>query len=181
MGWNYIKVSIWRWEGATREGGDPSLNSESPTCEGNLDRFSDLRILHGTWVWRLLSDCFSVKRQNELNNNDVSITNIFQHLYTAWQVSDNVPEKYTYTGTFCYYHAIYLFFHLNTYVAKVFPTCWCPRGSIWDPPLLPKPCPWMWHLMCGNRVRNGSDRKPQTGKTHSLKLALFKNSIGVAL
>ena len=40
--------------------------------------------------------------------------------------------------------------------------------------LLPKPCPWMWHLMCGNRVRNGSDRKPKTGKTRSLKLALLK-------
>ena len=40
--------------------------------------------------------------------------------------------------------------------------------------LLPKPCPWMWHLMCGNRVRNGSDRKPKTGKTRSLKLVLLK-------
>ena len=47
--------------------------------------------------------------------------------------------------------------------------------------LLPKPCPWMWHLMCGNRVRDGSDRKPKTGKTRSLKLALFKNPIGAAL
>ena len=47
--------------------------------------------------------------------------------------------------------------------------------------VLSKPCPWMRHLMCGNRVRNGSDRKPQTGKTRSLKLALFKNRIGVAL
>ena len=47
--------------------------------------------------------------------------------------------------------------------------------------LLPKPCPWMGHLICGNRVRNGSDRKPETGKTHSLKLALFKNPIGAAL
>ena len=47
--------------------------------------------------------------------------------------------------------------------------------------LLPKPCPWMWHLMCGNHVRNGSDRKPETGKTRSLKLALFKNPIGAAL
>ena len=47
--------------------------------------------------------------------------------------------------------------------------------------LLPKPCPWMWHLMCGNRVRNGSDRKPETGKTCSLKPALFKNPIGAAL
>ena len=47
--------------------------------------------------------------------------------------------------------------------------------------LLPKPCSWMWHLMCGNRIRNGSDRKPETGKTCSLKLALFKNSIGAAL
>ena len=42
--------------------------------------------------------------------------------------------------------------------------------------LLPKPCPWMWHLMCGNRVRNGSDRKSETGKTRSLKLALLKKS-----
>ena len=47
--------------------------------------------------------------------------------------------------------------------------------------LLPKPCPWIWHLMCGNRVRNGSNRKPETGKTRSLKLALFKNPIGAAL
>ena len=47
--------------------------------------------------------------------------------------------------------------------------------------LLPKPCPWMWHLICGNRARNGSDRKPEIGKTHSLKLALFKNPIGAAL
>ena len=47
--------------------------------------------------------------------------------------------------------------------------------------LLPKPCPWMWHLMCGNCVRNGSDRKPETGKICSLKLALFKNPIGAAL
>ena len=45
----------------------------------------------------------------------------------------------------------------------------------------PKPCPWMWHLMCRNRVTNGSDRKPETGKTCSLKLALFKNPIGAAL
>ena len=47
--------------------------------------------------------------------------------------------------------------------------------------LLPKPCPWMWHLMCGNRVRFGSDRMPETGKTHSLKLAHLKIPIGGAL
>ena len=48
--------------------------------------------------------------------------------------------------------------------------------------LLPKPCPWMWHLLCGNRERNGSDRKPETGKTRLLKLALFlKNPIGAAM
>ena len=47
--------------------------------------------------------------------------------------------------------------------------------------LLPKPCPWMWHLICGNCVRNGSDRKPKTGKTHSLKLALLKIPIGAVL
>ena len=35
--------------------------------------------------------------------------------------------------------------------------------------------------MCGNHVRNGSDRKPETGKTRSLKLALFKSPIGAAL
>ena len=42
--------------------------------------------------------------------------------------------------------------------------------------LLSKPCPWMWHLMSGNRVRNGSDRKHETGKALSLKLALLKKS-----
>ena len=47
--------------------------------------------------------------------------------------------------------------------------------------LLPKPCPWMWHLMCRNCVRFGSIRKPETGKTHSLKLALLKIPIGAAL
>ena len=44
--------------------------------------------------------------------------------------------------------------------------------------LLPKLCPWMWHLMCGNRVRTVSDRKPETGKTRSLKFGLLKNPIG---
>ena len=47
--------------------------------------------------------------------------------------------------------------------------------------LLLKLCHWMWHLMCGNRVRNGSERQPETGKTRSPKLALFKNPIGAAL
>ena len=47
--------------------------------------------------------------------------------------------------------------------------------------LLPNPCLWMCYLMWGNRVRNGSDRKPETGKTLSLKLALLKNPIGPAL
>ena len=42
--------------------------------------------------------------------------------------------------------------------------------------LLHKHCPWMWHFKWGNRVRNGSDRKPETGKTCTLKLALFKKS-----
>ena len=35
--------------------------------------------------------------------------------------------------------------------------------------------------MCGNRVRNGSDRKPETGETRSPKLALLKIPIGAAL
>ena len=47
--------------------------------------------------------------------------------------------------------------------------------------LLPKPCPRMWHLMCGNHVRNGSDRRPETGKICSPKLALLKIPIGAAL
>ena len=47
--------------------------------------------------------------------------------------------------------------------------------------LLPKPCPWMWYLMCGNRVRFGSNGKPEIGKTRSLKLALLKIAIGAAL
>ena len=34
--------------------------------------------------------------------------------------------------------------------------------------------------MCGNRIRKGSDRKLETGKTRSLKLALFKNPIDAA-
>ena len=47
--------------------------------------------------------------------------------------------------------------------------------------LLPKPYPWMWHIMCGNRVRNGSGRKSETDKTCSLNLAILKIPIGVAL
>ena len=47
--------------------------------------------------------------------------------------------------------------------------------------LLPKPCPWMWHLMCQSCVRNDSDRKPETGETCSPKLALLKIPIGAAL
>ena len=47
--------------------------------------------------------------------------------------------------------------------------------------LLPKPCPWMWHLVYGDHVRNGGDRKPETGKICSPKLALLKIPIGAAL
>ena len=42
--------------------------------------------------------------------------------------------------------------------------------------LLPKSSPWMWHLICGNRVRNASDREPETDKTRLPKLALIKIS-----
>ena len=42
--------------------------------------------------------------------------------------------------------------------------------------LLSKPRPWMWHLMCGNHVRNGSDRKPKTRQNLFTKTCTFENS-----
>ena len=44
--------------------------------------------------------------------------------------------------------------------------------------LLPKPYSLMWHLVCVNCVRNGRDRKPETRRMHSPKVATFQNSYG---
>ena len=43
--------------------------------------------------------------------------------------------------------------------------------------LLPKPYSLMWHLVCGNRVRNGRNRRPQTRRMRSTKVALSKISM----
>ena len=40
--------------------------------------------------------------------------------------------------------------------------------------LLLKPYSLMWHLVCGNRVRNGRDRRPETRRMSSPTVALFK-------
>ena len=44
--------------------------------------------------------------------------------------------------------------------------------------LLPKPYSLMWHIVRGNRVRNGRDRTPETRRMRSPKVALFENSYG---
>ena len=35
----------------------------------------------------------------------------------------------------------------------------------------------MWHFVCGNRVRNGHDRRPETRQMRSPKFALLKISM----
>ena len=40
--------------------------------------------------------------------------------------------------------------------------------------LFPKPYSLMWHLVRGNRVRNGHDRRPETRRMRSPKVALLK-------
>ena len=43
--------------------------------------------------------------------------------------------------------------------------------------LLPKPYSLMWHLVSGNRVRNDRNRRPQTRRMRSPKVALLKISM----
>ena len=43
--------------------------------------------------------------------------------------------------------------------------------------LLPKPYSLMWYFVCGNRVRNCRDRRPQTRRMRSPKVALLTFSM----
>ena len=43
--------------------------------------------------------------------------------------------------------------------------------------LLPKPYSLMWHLVHGNRVKNGRDRRPETSQMCSPKVTLLKISM----